>query len=563
MASVSPAVGTPRDVTREEVEAEYQALLAALPAADGQADAWEALFWKWNDLMARVDSEASRRRFRESQDTRDEAAEAASRFMREVIAPICQAADATLRQAFLTSQCRPELEERLGKQLFVRMALERAGFAEANIQLQVEEGALVTQYQRILGSSVIETRQGPLTLTKAIAALNDPEPDTRRGAYDGLMAWTEAHRAEIHGIYDQLIALRHQKGLNVGEPNFVPLAYRLMGRSDYGPKDVAAFREGIHTYVVPVLAKLRARQAQWLGTDVVAGPDSYYFPGLSLGANVVPVEKQVGQAQVLFDQLHPKLAGHFRRMVEEGLIDLENRPGKRAGAFATSFDDEDKVAIFCNSTGAEGDISTLIHEMGHAFQGWESQWIKPVAIRWPTFDACEVHSMGMEFLSLPYITAFFTPEQAVRYKRLKLINTLVLLSYIAMIDEFQHWVYEHPTHTHAERETQWAAIWDKYEPTVDYGDQDVAKQFRWMYKQHLFTSPFYYIDYGLAEVGALQLWRLDMDDHEQAMAAYLELCRLGGTRSLLEIFAAGGLKNPFNPEVMAPLMDTIARELEL
>lgn len=563
MATVSQSVGTFRPITREEVEAEYQALLGGLPKADGHADAWEALFWRWNALMARVESEAARRRFRESQNTRDAEAEAASRFMREVIAPVCQASDATLRQAFLESGCRAELEARLGKQLFVRMALEQAGFAEANIQLQVEEGELVTRYQRLLGSSVIETAQGELTLTKAIAALNDPEAETRRGAWDGLKAWTEKHRAEIHAIYDELIRIRHQKGLNVGEKSFIPLAYRLMGRSDYDAKDVAAFREGIHKYVVPVLNRLRAKQAEWLGTEKVAGPDSYFFPGLSLGANVVPVEHQIAQAQQLFDQLHPKLAAHFRRMVEEGLIDLENRPGKRAGAFATSFDDEDKVAIFCNSTGAEGDISTLLHEMGHAFQGWESLWIKPVAIRWPTYDACEVHSMGMEFLSLPYITAFFSPEHAVRYKRLKLINTLVLLPYIAMIDEFQHWVYEHPTHTHAEREAQWTAIWDKYEPAVDYGDQDTAKQFRWMYKQHLFTSPFYYIDYGIAEIGALQLWKMDMADHEKAMEAYLELCRVGGTRSLLEIFETGGLKNPFNPEVMAPLMETIARELEV
>ena len=563
MASVIQSVGTSRPVTREEVDAEYQALLAAIPAADGSADAWEALFWKWNDLMARVESEASRRRFRESQNTRDEAAEAASKFMREQIAPVVQKGDAALREAFLASPVRAELETRLAKQLFVRMELEQAGFAQANIELQVQEGEIVNQYQRLIATAVIETPQGPLTMTKAIAALNDPDAATRRGAWEGLKQWTDQTGAEIHRLYDALIGIRHQKGLNVGERNFVPLAYRLMGRSDYGAKNVAVFRDSIHKYVVPVLNKLRARQAEWLGTDRVVGPDSYYFPGLSLGANVVPVDKQLDQTQALFDQLHPTLAGHFRRMVEEGLIDLENRPGKRAGAFATSFDDENKVAIFCNSTGAEGDISTLIHEMGHAFQGWESLWIKPVAIRWPTYDACEIHSMGMEFLALPYITAFFTPEQARQFKSLKLIDTLVLLSYIAMIDEFQHWVYEHPGHTHAEREAQWEAIWDKYEPMVDYDGEYLAKQFRWMYKQHLFTSPFYYIDYGLAEVGALQLWRLDMADHQRAMDAYLELCRIGGTRSLLEIFSAAGLENPFNPEVMAPLMATIEKELAL
>jgi M3 family oligoendopeptidase len=561
--TVSNPAYTPREISRESVEAEYRAIIDTLGALDGSVADWETLFWKWNDLTSRVESEAARRRFCEAQDSRNEVCAASSRFMREAIAPVCQAADAKLRQAFLESPVRPALEVRLGKQLFVRMELELAGFAEANIALQVEEGAIVTEYQRLLATSQLKAGNDMLTMTQAIARLNDPDAATRRGAWDALGRWTEAKRAEIHDIYDRLIRIRHQKGVNVGEANFVPLAYRLMGRSDYGPKEVAAFREGIHRHVVPVLARLRKAQAQWLGTPAVTGPDSYSFPGLSLGADVVPVEKQLEQAQALFDQLHPQLGAHFRRMVEEGLIDLENRPGKRAGAFATSFDDDNKVAIFCNSTGAEGDIATLTHEMGHAFQGWESQWIKPVAVRWPTLDACEVHSMGMEFLSLPYIQAFLTEEQASRYKRLKLINTLVRLPYIAMVDEFQHWVYENPTHSHAERETKWTAIWDKYEPSVDYGDQDLHKQFRWMHKQHLFTSPFYYIDYGIAEVGALQLWQMDVTDHEGAMKAYLELCRLGGTKSLLEIFEAGGLQNPFNPDVMAPLMEAIAEALEV
>lgn len=550
-----------REMTPAYVQDAYKRLIGALPGPDGSLEAWEKVFWDWNDLKCWLSGEFSRRHFKEMQDSRDEAAQAAMRYMREAIMPLSEVSDAELREAFLKSPRRPGLEAKLGQLLFTKFELDQSAFAPDNVALQTQEGELSSQYERLRGTATVTINGEELTLTRATSKLNDPDPAMRKAAFEALMGWDMAHREELHGIYDQLLALRQQMAANKGEKTFVPLGYRRMGRTDYGPAEVARFREGIKKYVTPLVARFRAAQAKDLGTATVKPWDAAYYPNLSMGPNVVPVENQLTQAQALFDRLHPTLADHFRTMVQQELIDLENRPGKAGGAFATAFEDEGKVVIFCNSTGTEGDVTTLTHEMGHAFQGWESRPIEALELRWPTADACEIHSMGMEFLALKEITAFFSDENAKRFRRLKLIRTLTLLPYIAVVDAFQHWVYEHPGHTHAEREAAWVEAWDTYNPGTDYAGYEDAKATRWMRQPHIFVMPFYYIDYAIAEVGALQLWRMAEENHDRAMAAYLDLCRIGGTRSVLGVFEAGGLKTPFEPEVFEPLMKAIADEL--
>jgi M3 family oligoendopeptidase len=282
---------------------------------------------------------------------------------------------------------------------------------------------------------------------------------------------------------------------------------------------------------------------------------------MSLTPGILKVDEELTQAGTLFGRLHPRLAGHFNHMVKNGYIDLENRPNKRSGAFATSYDDEKKAVIFCNNTGNADDIGTLTHEMGHAFQAWESMWIEPVELRWPTYEACEIHSTGMEYLALPLLDTFLSPEDAAKYRKLRLIDTLTMLPYIATVDEFQHWVYEHPNHSAAEREAAWSRIWDTYNVGVDFSGYEDIKATRWMRQGHIFRQPFYYIDYAIAEAGALQLFELDGRDHAKAMESYLALCHTGGTKSLLDIFKSASLESPFSPKLWEKLMQPIAREL--
>lgn len=540
----------------------YERLENDLRALQTDAE-WEQLFLRWNDLKARISGEHARRIFRTAQDTRDESAEEAIRLMREEIEPISEAKDAELRAAFLESPARPYLESRFGKHLFALFGLAQTTFADANIPLNVVVGELGARYERILGGAAIEIGGETYTLPRAWALLNHPEEARRKAAWEGISTWILAQSPAIHDIYGAMAVERQQMALNLGESNYVSLGYRRMNRLDYGPSEVETFRKSIKQHVVPLVAKFRAKQAEGLGQPSVKPWNMYYFPDLSLPPGIAPISKQLDCARELFERLHPTLADHFRRMVALGLIDLENRPGKRPGAFCTSFEDEAKVVIFCNSTGDDEDVSVLTHEMGHAFQGWESRWIEPLELRWPTYEACEIHSMGMEFLALRHLDTFFAPEDVAKYRKLKLIHTLTMLPYMALVDHFQHWVYEHPGHTSIERDEAWSSLWDEYMPGIDFSGCEHLKAIRWKRQAHIFVDPFYYIDYAIAEAGALQLWQRSETDPAGAMEAYLKLCHVGGSRSVLDIFDSASLVSPFDPEVFAPALAIIRTELAL
>ncbi|HEY9856664.1 MAG TPA: M3 family oligoendopeptidase [Stenomitos sp.] len=557
-AAVIPS--TPLDAVT--VQADYERLAAELAHLEGLAP-WEAFLGRWNRLKEKISGERARRDFREAQDTRSQEAEEANRQMREEILPLAEAFDARIRTTLLGAPERAALEERYGNLLFAVFANEQAAFAEPNIPLNVEAGELTTRFERILGGAAIPVDGETLTLTRTNALLCHPDEPKRKAAWESQAQWLTDRSDEIHGIYTGLVGLRQRMAENLGEHNFVPVGYRRMNRLDYGPKDVETFRASIKRHIVPLVARLREKQAEWLGVDTIQPWNMGYFPGFSLEPGVAPIEEQWSRAQALFDRLHPKLGAHYRRMVEAGLIDLENRPGKRPGAFCTSFDDEHQVAIFCNSTGDAEDVSTLTHEMGHAFQGWESQWIESLELRWPTLEACEVHSMGMEFLALHELDTFFSPEDARKFRKLKLIDTVTILPYIAVVDAFQHWVYEHPEHTPAERDATWGRLWDEFMPGVDFTGYEAFKAVRWKRQIHIFSDPFYYIDYAIAESGALQLWLMAEQDRKQAMETYLKLCHIGGSESLLSIFRSANLVSPFDPEVFTPAVEAIKRELEL
>ncbi|MEB3222434.1 MAG: M3 family oligoendopeptidase, partial [Candidatus Sericytochromatia bacterium] len=507
----------------------------------------------------------SRRYFRDCQDTRDAVAREAWREMREQLAPIAEHADGQLRCAFLAAGCRDQLVARLGAQLFARLELDAAAFAPENVALQVEEGDCVSRYDHLLGGAQLHDGPDALTLVQATARLTDADASRRRGAWHALAGWFAAQAPELHRILDGLVALRHRQARQLGEASFVPVAYRRLGRTEYGPAEVAVFREAIRQHVVPLTAALRARQARDLGLPgpLVPGADMAYYPGGTLGADAAPVAEQTARATALFDRLDARVATHWRRMLAEGLVDLPNRPGKKPGAFAISLDDEARAAIFCNSTGADSDVSTLTHEMGHAVQGWESMWIRAIDLRSPTMDAAEVHSFGMEYLTLKEMDAFFPPAQAAQFARQRLVSTLTRLPYMAAVDAFQHALYERPEMSAGEREAVWHELWEAFMPGLDLSDLPMHRQYRWMRQAHIFATPFYYIDYALAEVAALQLWQRARIDHAGALEAYMAMCAVGGTVSLLGMLARGGLRSPFDPEVLPPIVAEVAAELTL
>ncbi|MEB3284477.1 MAG: M3 family oligoendopeptidase [Candidatus Sericytochromatia bacterium] len=555
----------PQPWSAEELKARYHTLKEDLPHPDAPADEWEAWYWRWNEMRASIQGEMARRYFRECQDTQDTHATAAWREMCEHFSPIAQEEDGILRKAFLNAHARAELQGRMGQQLFLLLGLEDASFAVENVALQVEESDLVSQYDHLMGGARIQLTDETLTLSRAQAELTSPFSERRRAVWDAMGDWFEGQAEQIHAILDRLIRLRQKQASNLGEHNFIPVGYRRMGRTEYGPTEVQRFRDAILQHIVPLSARLRAKQARDLGhaTGLLPGCDMTFYPGGTIGPQAVPVQEQTARAGQVFERLHPRFAAHWRQMLKDGLIDLENRPGKKPGAFAMSLDDEQRVAIFCNSTGAESDISTLHHEMGHAVQAWESMWIKPLELRTPTMDAAEIHSFGMEYLALDEVEAYFSPGDAAKFKNLRLMTTLARLPYMACVDAFQHFLYEKPDATPAEREAHWEALWNAFMPGLEMSDCPRQRQFRWMRQSHIFATPFYYIDYALAEVAALQLWQRAKDDRPGATQAYMEMCRVGGSVSLLGVLKAGGLSSPFETEVLGPIVRQLAEELKL
>ncbi|MCO4745267.1 MAG: M3 family oligoendopeptidase [Proteobacteria bacterium] len=557
----------PETLTAGFVEAEYAKLIGRCASAEAAEDAtpWRSLFADWNALKSYVSSEGSRLRYAYTKDMRDAASEEAERTFREQVVPASEDANAALIEALLASQHRGDLAEHYGEQLVRVLEVNEPTLAPQNSALRVKAGELAKRYDKLVASGEVVIDGETLTLPRVRGLTTSSDAATRRKAFEAYYGWYIDHRDAIAAIYAEQVAVRDEMGRNLGHENHVRLGYAGMGRVDYGPAESKQFRDAVRTYASPLFAKIGADQAKALGADSFRPWDRGFHPDLTLPTGVAePIDQQLDKAGRVFERLSPKLAAHFENMRAQGLIDLENRKGKAAGAYCTSFPDEAKVAIFCNSIGDQSDVRTLTHEMGHAFQGWESQWIEAIDLRWPSLDAAEVHSMGMEYLTLPYLDEFFTPTQLEQFTRSRWKKAVELLCYVCVVDAFQHWVYENPTATADARDAQWTVFQDEYMPGLDWsGDAARYASSRWYAQLHIFRYPFYYIDYAIAETAAMQLGLLDGQDHEACLETYLELCRLGGTGSVLELLSGAGLRSPFEGELMRDLMAHAASVLGL
>jgi M3 family oligoendopeptidase len=550
-------------LTKEFVEQEFATLTGRIEPAEksDSPNEWIDLYRGWNALLGYVSGEGSRVSYDHARDMKNEEWGEAEKYFREHVMPAYEAGGSAMLEAVLKSRHSDAIGKRYGSYLIEALQTQVEPMAPVNSDLRVKERDLGDQYDKIMAAGEVEIGGKKVTLQVARNMQNDANPATRKEAFIAYREWVLKHHDQIARIFDQLVHLRDQMGRNLGHKNFIPLGYMQMRRTDYGPPEAAEFRAAVREYAVPLAERLRKEHANVLGTNTLRPWDSGYHPALTLPTGIAPIEKQLDSAQQVFDTISPRLGKHFSRMREEGLIDLENRKGKRAGAFCTSYPDEGRVAIFCNSTGDEDDVGTLMHEMGHAFQSWESQKIEAVDLQWPTSDMAEVHSMGMEFLAMPQMTYFFSPDNAKKFRRNHFYDVVLLMCYICTVDEFQHWVYENPNATIAERDENWIRISNSYNPGLDYSGIEQYECTRWYAQPHIFQTPFYYIDYAIAQTGAMQLGLMDLEDHDKALDTYIKLCVTGGTKSVLNIFRDAGLRSPFDPMTMRDLMDYAEKAL--
>ena len=554
----------PKQLTPEFIDTQYQQLISRVDAAENssQPDLWIDLYGQWDELKSYMGGEQARLHYIFAGNQLDSELETQDAYMREKITPVVQKHEGVMTEAIVKSRHRDALGKRFGGQLLRVLETSVKPLDPRNADERIEESRLATEFTMKLAKAEVEFQGEKMTLSKASSFLNSKDEAVRKEAWLVGRRWYLAHHAELAEIFSKLTRVRHQMGLNLGDPNYLKLGYLRMGRTDYGPAESKKFRENVRKYAVPLQNRNHEAHARALGQTKLRPWDVGYDPALSLPMGIVPIETQLQKAQQVFDRISPRLSQHFSTMREAELIDLENRKGKAPGAFCTAFPDEPRVAILCNSTGSASDVATLMHEMGHAFQAWESLAnIEVTDLLWPTMDAAEIHSMGMEYLSLSRMDEFFTPENAEKFRKERWKRAIELMCYVAIVDEFQHWVYENPKASPAERDQAWTSMAKIYQPSLDFEGVEELLPMRWYAQGHIFRMPFYYIDYAIAETGAMQLSLLDLKDPKRAIEVYLKLCQLGGSLSVLKIFESAGLESPFEASTMEKLMNHAGSQL--
>lgn len=442
---------------------------------------------------------------------------------------------------------RKELEEKYSAYWFCLIENNLRVFDEKIIPELVECNKLTSRYDRILGGAEISFRDGVYNLSQMGRFTTDVDQKTRHDASVAVDGWLAAHEEEIGAIYDRLVHLRDTMAKKLGFRNFVELGYLNLNRVDYDAKMVADYRREVSETVVPLCQRLYKKQAKRLGIPFKKMA-SYDYNVSFLSGNPVPVGDEavlVKAAREMYHKMSREAGAFFDLMCRSKLLDLTARPGKAPGGYMTFLPLYGYPFIFANFNGTEGDVNVLTHEVGHAFQGYLSRRIRPADLRQPTLEACEIHSMSMEFFAWPYMESFFGKDSD-KYLYSHLASAVEFFPYGISIDEFQHWVYENPEKTHQERCAKFKEIQERYEPHKRYVDMPCAGHGAWWIRQsHVFTAPFYYIDYTLAQTVAMEFFLLMRRNHERAWRKYVRLCKCGGKYPFVELLKRNHLHDPF------------------
>ena len=465
--------------------------------------------------------------------------------------------------------CRKELEEKLTPYYFQMIDNSLKSFDEKIIPELIEINKLSSQYDKVMGGAQIEFRGETYNMPQMGKFSRSKDRATRREASIAVDKFFQENEKEIGDIYGKLVLLRDKAAKKLGFEDFTELGYLSLGRVDYNAKMVAGYRKQIADEVVPVCQKLYKEQAKRIGIPF-SKMMSYDYNLSFMSGNPTPkgdAKYLVKQATKMYDEMSSEAGEFFRFMQDHHLLDLEARAGKQPGGYMTFLPVQKFPFIFSNFNGTDGDVNVLTHEVGHAFQGYLSRNIKPGDFRSPTLESCEIHSMSMEFFAWPWMELFFE-EDAEKYRYSHLADAIEFLPYGITIDEFQHWVYKHPTATHEERCAAYQEIERRYTPHKKYDPEMkvCSKGGWWMRQSHIFGSPFYYIDYTLAQVCAFQFLVEMTKNREKAWKKYVRLCKLGGRYPFVSLLEKAKLRNPFEDgnihKVILPLK-RILKSLDL
>jgi oligoendopeptidase F len=439
-------------------------------------------------------------------------------------------------------------------------------FREENLPRMAELEEMEAAYDKITGGLTVMWDGEEKTIPALQPYLLEQDRGTRERAFRAGAGAYLAHRDELASLFDRMVRVRDALAKEAGFANYRDYAFVAKYRFDYSPADCVRFHEAVEQAVLPAIRRLSDDRRRRLGVDTLRPWDLQLRP--TRATRLVPfrtTDQFLEGAQRIFDTLDRELGNEFREMVDERLLDLESRPGKAPGGYCTRLPFRGKPFIFMNAVGVHDDVSTLIHEAGHAFHAFATAPIPYLWQRSTGHEAAELASMTMELLAAPCLaapTGYYSPADAADAQLDHLEDLLLGLPHIACVDAFQHWVYTDGVDaTPAERDAAWLEIRARFEPDVDYSDLEPERVARWYRQSHIHTAPFYYIEYGLAQLAALQVWHDSRRDPGGALRRYKAALALGGTRTLPEIYATAGASLVFDAVDMAPLVAEVERRI--
>lgn len=512
---------------------------------------------KINEEKGHLETMAVLSSIRHSIDTTDEFYEEENNYWDEY-APLFGELDNKVARALISSPYLDELKKVFPKQLFTLIEMQMKVFDPKIIEDLQKENQLVSKYEKLIASAQIEFDGKTYTLPQLTPLTQSKDRKVRERALNAKLGFFAEHEATIDQIYDDMVKVRTTMAHKLGFENYVEMAYYRMNRSDYNKHDVANYRKQVLENIVPINNQLYKDQAKRLRLDTLRFFDEKYVFDSGNPTPKGDPEWIINHGKKMYEELSKETHEFFTYMTEHGLLDLVAKKGKRGGGYCTFLFDYKSPFIFSNFNGTSGDVDVLTHEAGHAFQSYCSRNIEVPELLFPTMESAEIHSMSMEFFTEKWMDRFFE-EDAEKYHYMHLTDAFKFIPYGITVDAFQHIVYENPDFTPAQRKEAWRNLEKQYLPHKNYEGNDFLERGGWWFQQsHIFSSPFYYIDYTLAQVCALQFFVKMNEDYEAAWADYLRLCKLGGTKSFLGLVEEANLTSPFIDGSIKNITDKLA-----
>lgn len=529
-----------------KIKTELAAITEKMKNAASYEEA-KAAYFDFESIMSDLRDAYTIVSIRHTVDTRDKFYDDENEFLSEAF-PELSPYTVAFSNALYDGKFKADFEKEFGKQLLSMIELERKSFSEKNIPLQQKEAKLCNEYEKIIASAEIDFDGEKRNLYGVMKYFEDEDREVRKAAWKKYEEFFASHEKRFEEIWDELIKVRNEQGRNLGFENFIPLGYMQQGRTDYNAADVASFREQVKEELVPLCSKLYEAQAKRLNLDKVRVYDENC---VFADGNATPIgndDELVEIAREMYKDMSKETGEFIDFMIDHELLDLKNKPGKASTGYMTSILKYKAPFVFSCFNGTIEDIQVLTHELGHAFAGYEAMRNQPIADYYSeSTDIAEIHSMSMEQFAYPYAEKFFG-DKADKFRFQHLQEAITFVPFGVAVDEYQHIVYAHPELTPKERTAEWKKLEAKYMPWRDYDGMEFFGRGGWWYhKIHIFLYPFYYINYTLTTMGAMEFKKKMREDKTSAWNDYMNLCKVGGSKSYLETLAYANLSDPFKP----------------